>query len=414
MRVRPRQVATVLAGCALLAAGFAGPTADARTGGGPLTRSPVTGEVRGETTATTLAPLLVSSRFPAIPFRGSEGKVIATYELTLFNATPLVLTPTRLRVTSPSGAVLQTVDSAALPADLALPSRRSGVTELTYGQTATLYVTVEFAGVREVPDHLSNTVTVAAPQLPGGSFTTTPVDVRTVKRLPVPVLGPPLEAGSGYVAADSCCGSERHRRAQLPVDNQPWLVQRFAVDWEQLDARSRTTIADDTLEPASYTIYGKKALAAADGTVVHVVDGLPEQVPGTFPQNIPLSEADGNSVVLDLGHGLYAAYAHMQPGSLAVHVGQRVKRGDLIGLVGNSGNSIAPHLHFQVMDGPSPIAAEGVPYEIDRFRVTGQIPSTALFDEFETTTHPTPVVTTRFDGRHDDEMPLDRYVVTFP
>ena len=59
-----------------------------------------------------------------------------------------------------------------------------------------------------------------------------------------------------------------------------------------------------------------------------------------------------------------ATLEKLQPGSLRVKAGQRVRRGDVLGLLGNSGNSTGPHLHFQVMDGPSPLGAEGLPYVI--------------------------------------------------
>ena len=78
-----------------------------------------------------------------------------------------------------------------------------------------------------------------------------------------------------------------------------------------------------------------------------------------------LETVTGNSVVLQLGEDRFAFYGHLQPGSLRVKVGDRVKRGQLLGIVGNSGNSTGPHLHFHVADSPSPLAAEGVPYVID-------------------------------------------------
>lgn len=70
----------------------------------------------------------------------------------------------------------------------------------------------------------------------------------------------------------------------------------------------------------------------------------------------------GNHLVLDLGEGTYAAYAHLQRGSLAVREGDRVQAGQLIARCGNSGNSTEPHLHFQLMDGPDPDTARGVPF----------------------------------------------------
>jgi hypothetical protein len=66
------------------------------------------------------------------------------------------------------------------------------------------------------------------------------------------------------------------------------------------------------------------------------------------------------------------------------------------------------------MDGPSPMASEGVPYVIDFFTTTGQITSTEAFDRLENTTQPLPVRPLPTDGRHSDQMPLDRDLVTFP
>ena len=95
------------------------------------------------------------------------------------------------------------------------------------------------------------------------------------------------------------------------------------MDWEQLDKDNRIYSGSrEKLE--SYTIFGKQAIAVADATVVSVIDGLPEQTPGKYPTEISLDSADGNSVILDLGNGHYALYAHMQPGSLKVHQNDRV------------------------------------------------------------------------------------------
>jgi hypothetical protein len=375
--------------------------------------SPLDGQPRTTTTATALTALLVTPREPAVPFVGSDDHVIVTYELGLQNTTPLTLTPTEVQVLAPSGSVVQTLDQAATAAALAQPAARGGVQQLTHAQSGTLYVTLRFPTRSVVPEHLDNRVTVRGEGLPGGTATTGPVAV-PVSSLVAPVLGPPLEAGSRYVAADSCCDSPRHRRALLPIDNRVWLAQRFAVDWEQLDSNNRTVTGDDPANPADYTIYGKKVISAADGVVVDVITGLPEERPGALPSDTSPAKADGNSVIVDIGRGLYALYAHMQDGSIIVREGQRITRGQQLGLVGNSGNTSAPHLHFHVMDGPSPMASEGVPYVIDSFTTTGQITSTEAFDKLENTTQPLPVQPLPTDGRHTDQMPLDRDLVTFP
>jgi hypothetical protein len=329
-------------------------------------------------------------------------------------ATPLTLAPTSVEILDPDGTVIETLNATEIAAALALPSARSGVDELTSGQLATLYLSPEFAERSEIPDTHEHLVTVEAEGLPPGGVTSSPAPVDVNKELKVSVLGPPLEAGEAYIAADSCCDSERHRRALLPIDNGQFLAQRFAVDWEQLDPSGRT-IPDggDPSDVADYTIYGKQAIAATDGTVVFLIDDLVEPIPGALPESISLPEADGNSVVIDIGGGLFMAYAHMQPGSISVEVGDGVKRGDPIGLVGNSGNSSAPHLHFHAMDGPSALSSEGVPYVLESFETTGEIPSTEIFDALENTDEQIPVVPSASDGQNLDELPPDRTIVNF-
>lgn len=121
-------------------------------------------------------------------------------------------------------------------------------------------------------------------------------------------------------------------------------------------------------ENSSYLAWGQEALAVADATVVTVKDGIPENVPGLTSRAvaITLETIGGNHVILDLGGGRYAFYAHLQPGKIRVKAGDKVRRGDVLGLVGNSGNSTEPHLHFHVSYANSPLASEGIPYVIDR------------------------------------------------
>jgi hypothetical protein len=152
----------------------------------------------------------------------------------------------------------------------------------------------------------------------------------------------------------------------------------------------------------------------AGGMISTVEDLLvfPEQVSGALPQRISLDEADGNSVILDIGGGNYVFYGHFQPGSIRVKKGDRVRRGDVLALVGNSGNSSAPHLHFHVMNGPLSFSSNGLPYVVDSFTVTGRnTAGTEAFDEAEGTplkiTPADPVETVT------QVMPLDQYVVSF-
>jgi murein DD-endopeptidase MepM/ murein hydrolase activator NlpD len=155
-------------------------------------------------------------------------------------------------------------------------------------------------------------------------------------------------------------------------------------------------------------------LAVADARVARVVDGLPEQVPGALPAVIALNEADGNHVILDLGSGRFVLYAHMIPGSITVTEGDRVRRGEVLGHLGNSGNSSAPHLHLHVQSAPPTAAANGLPYVIDGYDLIAKIPSTEAFDEAEATGEPAEVVPVEFPGAHVNDLPLDQSIVRFP
>ena len=148
------------------------------------------------------------------------------------------------------------------------------------------------------------------------------------------------------------------------------IAQRFAIDWVQIGANGRTFDGDEK-DNKTHKAYGNEILAVADGVVSSTKDGIPENVPGLTSRAVPITPetVGGNNVILDLGGGRFAFYAHMQPGSLRVKVGDKVRRGQVLGLVGNSGNSTEPHLHFHVSNGNSALESEGLPYVLESFDV---------------------------------------------
>ena len=81
----------------------------------------------------------------------------------------------------------------------------------------------------------------------------------------------------------------------------------------------------------------------------------------------------GNYVLVEGEEGV-AFYAHLRQRSVCVEEGQCVRRGDLIGKVGNSGNSTQPHLHFHLMDSPSPLGSNGIPFVFESYTLAGAIP----------------------------------------
>lgn len=360
-----------------------------------------------------MTPLIGSVPFAPVPFEGSDGLTHLVYELSVTNFTSEPLTVKNVAVLdAATDKQVGELDEAALVIRAYPAGSRQAGNVFQPGQAGTIFIHLPFAAGDDVPDELTHRVRVDSGVLPpGDDGTIKRMGTVTVDRRTLPVVSAPL-AGERYIAADGCCDAARHTRAILPVNGQTYVSQRYAIDYEQADEQNRI-FTGDPKDPASYEIFGKEVYAVADGTVVGTRNDLAEQTPGTYPSGIPIDEADGNFVVLDIGDGFYVNYAHMQPGSVRPELGDKVSRGDVIGLVGNTGNSVAPHLHIHVMDGPSPLAAQGLPYLYDRFTVTGQVASTADFDASEGTGVPLALVPDATRTEHADQMVLDQNLVTF-
>ncbi len=363
-------------------------------------------------TQENLTPLLLAVQNAPVPFTGSDGRVHLVYELWLSNFSSADATVQKVDVLG-DGAVLETLDAAAIAKRLQPAGQRDSAGTLRKGALALLFLHVSVAPDTTIPRELSHRVTAhinAAP--PGHQEITETGGAAPMDRRPVVRISPPLR-GDRYISADSCCDATRHTRAALPVNGRVWVAQRYAVDWEQLDANGRIYSGPrEKLE--SYAIFGKPVFAVADATVVSVTDGQPEQTPSAYPTNISLDAADGNSIILDLGQKRYALYAHLQPGTIKVHRGETVKSGQVIGLVGDTGNSLVPHLHFQVMDSPVSLGSNGLPYEIDAFEVRGQTHGTEAFDEAETSGTPLAIMAASPVADVNNALPLDQLVVSFP
>jgi hypothetical protein len=363
-------------------------------------------------TSENMTPLLLAVHDVPVPFMGSDGQVHLVYELGMTNFSSADIAVEKVEVVG-DGATLQTLDSAAVATRLQPAGVRESAGTLPRSTHALLFLDVVLAAGAKVPADLSHRVSLrvtAAP--PGHQELSESGGTTTVDRQSVASIGPPLR-GERYISADSCCDATRHTRAAMPVNGRVWVAQRYAVDWEQLDADGRI-YAGPREKLESYAIFGQSVLAVADALVVVAIDGAPEQTPGSYPTNIALDAADGNSIILELGNRRYALYAHLQPGSVKVHRGERVRLGQVIGLVGDTGNSIVPHLHFQVTDGPTSLSSNGLPYEIRDFQVTGKTPGTAAFDEAES--NGTPLAVTPFSPPQSvkQAMPLDQLIISFP
>src|SRR5437763_1443462 len=171
----------------------------------------------------------------------------------------------------------------------------------------------------------------------------------------------------------------------------------------------------DLSDVHNYTCYGAEVLAVADGKVVGMLNDLDDQKPGKLPDpdTMTIDTVDGNHVVLDIGGGYFAFYAHLQKKSVKVRVGDQVKKGTVLGKLGNSGNSSGPHLHFHVMTGPSVLGSDGVPYVIESFNLAGQI-DIAAFEAAPDLTGNWGKGGLSKPERHECEFPLNLNIIDFP
>lgn len=377
-------------------------------------------------TESRYTPAVLSIGASPRPVAGSDGRRHLVYELHVTNAAPAPLQIEGLEVLDGErGDVLLALGPGEVQDRMHPAGSRAPLGALQPAQRGVIFLHLPIEAPAPLPRTLAHRIRVSVPgagippplaalaALPPDAASMEVVGGRTeVGPANAVVIGPPL-AGPRWLAADGCCTATRHVRALLPVNGAFFLAQRFAIDWERLDEDHRL-FAGDPLDVRSYAAYDAPVLAVADAQVTRVVDGLPDQIPGELPEGITLAEADGNHVILDLGNGVYALYAHLIPGSITVAEGDRVRRGEVLARLGNSGNTSAPHLHFHLMDGPASLGSEGIPYVIDAFELTGRAPSTEAFDHAELHGTPLEVLPAEVPGRHQNALPLDQRVVTFP
>ncbi len=361
--------------------------------------------------AEEYTPAILKVMSPPSWFRGADGRVHLTYELEVTNGFPVAVTVTDVEVLDlRSGESVASLSGDRLTASMSLlTSGTQPTTVLDPSNVGVVWVDVPFDAARDIPAAVDHRVTIAVP--PGLPVPESIVErggrARVDRRAPI-VIGPPL-AGAGWLAVGSCCDGP-HRRSVQPINGKLYLGQRFAIDFNRLDSRDFLATGDASLNP-SYPTYDQPVLAVADATVVVSVDRFADQIPNA-PTPVTIEEADGNHVILDLGRGRFAFYAHLKPDSIEVKGGDRVGVGQVIARTGNSGSSTGPHLHFQVMDRPSALVSNGLPYAFNRFVLDGQSPALDELLAIDIVTTPIPI--DRSDvGPRRDELPLGRDLVTF-
>lgn len=178
---------------------------------------------------------------------------------------------------------------------------------------------------------------------------------------------------------------------KIPSHGTDQFGERFAFDFLQVnwEKNGRPFYNTNLLGYVFFGVplnkcycWGKEIYAPCDGEIIIAEDGYTERpivhlvsdlfvvLKNAYSFNAErdgFQSIAGNYIVMKCTNNVYAAFAHLQKGSITVSKNQVVKKGDIIGKIGHSGNSTAPHLHFQLMDSSDILSAKGIPCAFERY-----------------------------------------------
>jgi biotin carboxyl carrier protein len=294
-------------------------------------------------------------------FDASSKKVLARYDekdlTNLFKLRSILPTPSPLKISS--------------YADL----RR-----IASGRTAALFFWIPLEKEKSIPATIKHRFVFAPNPLvkllsrptlkPEEEISLEAAQVSVRREQPV-VLGAPLRGGNWRCLG---VGFDTPHQYLETLDGKTTIAQRFAVDFSKVDDNGDVLPSPfpDDINNEMFYGYGAEILAVADGVIAYVKEGVPENKPlisgqTNPPQPLTRETFPGNQISINLGGDRYAWYAHLQPGSILVKVGDKVRKGQVIARLGDSGNAAGPHLHFHVSNANDLNASEGLPFVFESF-----------------------------------------------
>lgn len=352
----------------------------------------------GPAAASTTALQVAATGVPQ-HVHGSDGREHIDYNLVITNAFTADADLTSLVIRG-GGKTLLNVSGAKIAAyTRALASE---VPTRTVPKAAAVVVYVDIALPRsmgrKVPKVLRHRISYRLPddapvkEIIGSTRIDRP-NLRVDQRQPI-TIAPPLR-GDGWMNANGCCDASLNHRSTMLTSNGAWVMpETFAIDYIQV--ADGHFYRGDGSENGDWYGFGAGIHSVAGGKVVWVANRRPEVPPFTnLPDNPSVStpaQFGGNGVVVKIRRGVFAHYYHMQTGSVRVKIGQTVRAGQKLGLLGNTGNTQGAHLHFGLTDGPGALDSDSLPFEIDRFRFQGNAAPSANPGELIVTGKPRNVV----------------------
>jgi hypothetical protein len=322
-----------------------------------------------------IAAIFVQPVHEAQVVRGDDGMDHIEYDLLVVSVFDAPVTLTSVTALGPTRKELAIVDGGTLAA--ATQDLFSHQVVAAIPASGAVAVEVDVAvkpgtAPARITNRVAYTVPADAPSAPlVGTAEIDGPEVKVDRRAAYVIEQPPLE-GDGWLATSACCAPNPHRDLRLAIDGlRIETGETFAVDWGQVQGDRLYEGAGATNE--QFYAFGANVLAIADGTVVFVHDGEPEETPGEPRLATRAEGVGGNKVILKVAPGVYAAYEHLQPNSLTVKVGDTVKAGAVLGKLGNSGPSTGAHLHFGLLDRPDVFTGRSLPFVFDRYALAGTV-----------------------------------------
>jgi Peptidase family M23 len=351
------------------------------------------GDGRPEQPLTTLEVRVIA---PPHVVKGTDGRQHVEYDLAITNVFTSEVNLTSLEVRDPKGRTLLKLEGDALAAVTTKFLDGTPTPTLEPSQAVQTVVDLTLPRGAPVPARLTHRLRYEFPpdalfhQLIGSRQVDGPM-LRVQRRKPI-VVSPPL-MGAGWIATNACCEPSSHRSFVLSANGSFVTPEVFSIDFiREVDGRVGE---GDGAQNSQWFGYGQPVVAAAGGRVVKVRNDMPDIPPGTSIADNPTLESvddlGGNHVLIRMRAGVYALYGHLIPGSVRVKRGDRVKTGERLGSLGNTGNTSAPHLHFGLIDGRGLLSSDSLPFVIDRFTYGGQAELTANFPDVDITGTPRPV-----------------------
>jgi len=366
----------------------------------------------GATAVASTPPINIITLAPPSPVKVTDGSHVLVYELQIRNTSGETITPTDISIYNAQTATLLLRywgDDFSDKTGILTNISDDPISSIKNNRRAYAFLWVRIPPGQPIPSSLTTKVTFAN----HGEIYVGPTKV---KQKPIVAINAPVQGTWFLGTGMSNAANDDHRRSIIRELGGPLLSERYALDLVMIKRVDKNKyiacepeVGDKCSTNAQWFSFGQPVYAVADGIVTARQTGIRDNRPclSCNYDNKPANMRMGNYIITSVNNtkssgatpGNYATYAHLKYNSITVHLGDVVHQGEIIGYVGNSGNSAVPHLHFQLNSpGAHPMLAHGVPFLFKSFYYLGNLDSGMAATE----------------SLHTNELPLYHDFFRFP